>query len=234
MNICSYGCNTESKFIFKNGKGCCSPSPNKCPGKRNRDSIKKKGYFKGKPFWEIEGYEKKAWNKGLKTDQKPKDKISLSLIGKSTGKAKTDENENIRRSKISSTMKKNPNSGGIRQGSGYGKGGWYKGYWCDSSWELAFIIYHIDNNIKFERNREGFEYLYQDKISKYYPDFIIDGIYYEIKGRRCYEDLEDKTKSKIDQFNHRLIVLYENDVKEYLKYTISKYGDDFVKLYEKN
>ena len=45
MIICSYGCNIEAKFFFKNGKSCCSSSVNKCPGKRNKDSIKKKGSF---------------------------------------------------------------------------------------------------------------------------------------------------------------------------------------------
>lgn len=232
MNICAYGCNTESKFFFKNGKGCCNPSPNKCSGKRNKDSLKKKGSFSGKPFWEIDGFIKKSWNKGFKTNQEVKDKISDSLKGKSTGKGLTEESENIRRLKISSTMKKNPNAGGIRQGSGYGKGGWYKGYWCDSTWELAWIIYHIDNNIKFERNKEGFEYLYQDSVSKYYPDFIIDDIYYEIKGRRCYDDLDEKVKSKINQFSNKLIILYEDDIKKYLKYTISNYGKNFIELYE--
>jgi hypothetical protein len=109
MEICSYGCNNESKFFFKNGKGCCSTSPNKCPGKRNK---------------------------------------------------------------------------------------------------------------------------YNDEINKYYPDFIIDGIYYEIKGRRCYDDLDNKTKCKIDQFNDKLVVLYEKDINKYLKYTISNYGKNFTELYE--
>ena len=27
---------------------------------------------------------------------------------------------------------------------GYGKHGWYKEYWCDSSWELAYVIYNLD------------------------------------------------------------------------------------------
>jgi len=232
MEICSYGCNNESKFFFKNGKGCCSTSPNKCPGKRNKDSLKKKGSFKGKPFWEIDGFIKKSWNKGLKTSQNTKDKISNSLKGKSTGKGLTEESESIRKSKISNTMKLNPNSGGLRKGSGIGKSGWYKGYWCDSSWELAWVIYNIDNNIIFDRNKKGFDYIYNNEINKYYPDFIIDNVYYEIKGRRSYDDLDNKTKCKIDQFNDKLVVLYEKDIDKYLKYTILNYGKNFTELYE--
>ena len=55
-------------------------------------------------------------------------------------------------------------SGGIKQGSvkNY-KSGWYKGYWCDSSYELAFLIYCLDHEIKIERNREGFEYVFENK-----------------------------------------------------------------------
>lgn len=231
-SICSYGCGNKSQFFFKNGKGCCSTSPNKCIGKRNKDSLKKKGNFKGTPFWKIEGFVKKTWNKGLKTNQITRDKISNALKGKSKGVASTEEGERIRRSKISNTMKLNPKSGGIRVGSGRGRSGWYKGYWCDSSWELAWVIYNIDHNIIFERNKEGFDYLYNNKICKYYPDFIIDGVYYEIKGRRCYEDLDDKTKCKIDQFKHNLMVLYKKDIDKYIKYVILNYGENFINLYD--
>ena len=45
-------------------------------------------------------------------------------------------------------------SGGYRKGSGVGKGGWYKGYWCDSSYELAWIIFNIEHGNLFTRNTE--------------------------------------------------------------------------------
>ena len=44
-------------------------------------------------------------------------------------------------------MKDNPNCGGLRPGSGRGKMGYYKGYYCRSSWELAWIVYQIEHNI---------------------------------------------------------------------------------------
>lgn len=43
--------------------------------------------------------------------------------------------------------------GGYRKGSGVGKSGWYNGIYCDSSWELAYVIYHIDNNLPIIRNK---------------------------------------------------------------------------------
>jgi len=121
-------------------------------------------------------------------------------------------------------------SGGYRKGSGIGKKGWYKGYWCDSSWELAFVIYNIDNNIKFERNRIGYEYLYEGKIHRYYPDYLISDNLYEIKG---YETEKDKEKYKgVKDIN--LTILYKKDIQYMIDYVITKYGNDYIKLYEKD
>lgn len=73
--------------------------------------------------------------------------------------------------------------GGYREGSGIGKHGYYKGYKCDSTYELAYVIYNIDHNILFERS--SYKYLYvaiDDSVHTYYPDFIQDGFIIEIKG----------------------------------------------------
>lgn len=125
-------------------------------------------------------------------------------------------------------QKRHPNNGGCRQGSGRGKSGYYKGVWCDSSWELAWVIYHLDNNIKFERNKIGFDYIYEGKVSKYYPDFIMeDGVYVEIKGYAS-----PKWKCKINQFSKDIVVLYDKDIKPIIDYVINHYGNDFVSLYD--
>lgn len=237
--ICSYGCGKEAKFFFKLGKGCCEKSPNSCEGKRKKDSEKKKGKFKGTPAWLMPGYKTTLpiipWNKGKKgiySDEYRK-KISDALKGrKDIGRGLTEEKELERKKKISETMKKNPLSGGLRKGSGRGKKGWYKGYWCDSSWELAWVIYNIDHNIKFERNHFGFEYEYKNKKRKYHPDFLISGTFYEIKGRRSFEKMDEENKEKIRQFEHNLVILYEKQMKPYLNYVSEKYGKDFVRLYE--
>ena len=44
--------------------------------------------------------------------------------------------------------------GGYHKNLGRGKQGSYKGYWCDSSWELAFVIYHLEHDIKFKKKLE--------------------------------------------------------------------------------
>lgn len=237
--ICSYGCGKEAKFFFKSGKGCCEKSPNSCEGKRKKDSEKKKGKFKGTPAWLMPGYKTTLpiipWNKGKKgvySDEYRK-KISDALKGrKDIGKALTEEKELERKKKISESMKKNPLSGGLRKGSGRGKKGWYKGYWCDSSWELAWVIYNIENGIKFERNHLGFEYEYKNQKRKYHPDFIVSNTFYEIKGRRSFEKMDEENKEKIRQFKNNLVILYEKQMKPYLNYVIDKYGKDFIHLYE--
>ena len=238
MEICSYGCGKEAKFFFKTGKGCCEASPNSCEGKRNRDSEKKKGNFKGTPAWAMNDYiPTEAWNKGLNKSSDERifeygRKISKALTGKSGGRALTPYTESERKRKISETMKANPKAGGLRSRSGRGKKGWYKGYWCDSSWELAWVIYQLEHGFKFDRNWNGFKYFYENETHLYYPDYIIENHYYEIKGRRSYEDLDEKNKEKINQFEGNLSVLYSKDMKPYLDYVIQKYGNDFIKLYE--
>lgn len=135
------------------------------------------------------------------------------------------------RQRISETLKRRGNAGGYRTNASRGHHGWYKGYYCDSSWELAYVIYNIEHDIKFNRNYDSFTYNYDNKSHKYYPDFIIDDVYIEIKGR-----WSRKWQAKLDQFpsNKKLLVLTKLDMKPYLDYVISKYGRNFIRLYESN
>ena len=68
-------------------------------------------------------------------------------------------------------------------GGTYAKHGWYKGIYCDSSWELAFVMYHLDNNIEIKRSTLRLPYLYKGVERIYLPDFeIYDKIYSTILG----------------------------------------------------
>lgn len=172
------------------------------------------------------------WNKGIPTSLEQRLKISKALLERGPKRVLSKEENDARKLKISITMKNNPKCGGLRHGSGRGKKGWYKGYWCDSSWELAWVIYSLDHGVKFERNLKGFEYEFEGKIHKYYPDFILeDGSFVEVKGRRNKETCDDQTKCKIDAFKH-VIILFEKDMNIYLDYVKETYGKDFIKLYE--
>ena len=106
----------------------------------------------------------------------------------------------------------------------------YKGYHCDSTWELAFIVYHLENELPFKRNTEHFPYIYEGQEHNYFPDFIIDDIYYEVKGYH-----NDIVQAKINQFpkDKKLVVLYYDDMKPMIDYCISKYGSNYWEsLYE--
>jgi hypothetical protein len=119
-------------------------------------------------------------------------------------------------------------TGGPTKGGGRGKHGWYKGFWCDSSWELAFIISHLDNGIKIKRNTKKFSYEFKDKKYNYIPDFIVRGIYIEIKG---YKTKRFDAKQEWFPKDLKYQVLYKDDMQIYLDYVVKKYGKDFIKLY---
>ncbi len=120
-------------------------------------------------------------------------------------------------------------SGGIRHGGGRGKSGRYHGIWCDSTYELVWVIYNIDHNIQFERNWEPFSYQWEGKTHKYYPDFKTDESYIEIKGF-----LRDHDHAKIQQFPLSLKVLFQKDLKLHFNYVYSEYGKNLVSLYDSN
>ena len=123
-------------------------------------------------------------------------------------------------------IKENVKWGGCRDGSGRGKSGWYKGIYCSSTWELAYVIYCIDHNIPIERCKEKRSYTYKGKIHNYYPDFVTpDGII-EIKGY-ITEQWQEKERQNPD-----VKTLYKDDMKPYLQYVHDNYTNDITSLYD--
>lgn len=105
----------------------------------------------------------------------------------------------------------------------------YEGITFDSSWELAFVIYNLEHNIKFERNKRKFVYVYEGKELNYLPDFIIDGKYIEIKGYSSKQ-----WEAKFNQFpkEETLEVIDKHTIKPYINYVEQKYGKNYITLYE--
>lgn len=167
----------------------------------------------------------KAFWKGKKLSESHKEKIKITV------QTKYDNGEEMGFAKW---MKEHPElhkqssskGGGYRRGSGKGIKGWYKGFWCDSSWELAFVIFNLEMGNKIERNKKFFEYDYNGKTYKYYPDFLLNDEYVEIKG---YEN--NKSKEKKKQFPCKLITYYFKEMLPILEYVKLKHGEDFIKLY---
>ena len=117
--------------------------------------------------------------------------------------------------------------GGIRPNGGYGKSGWYKDYFCNSTYELVWVIYNLDHKIKFKRNTEGFRYTFENKDHLYFPDFVLDdGTYIEIKGFMRPHDYE-----KIKQFPYHIKVLMETDIKHCFNYVNQTYTKNYVTIY---
>lgn len=114
----------------------------------------------------------------------------------------------------------NVKNGGYKKHSRKGNAGYYKGIYCDSTYELIFLIYCLDHNILIKRNKKYFLYNYNNKVHKYYPDFIINNrMLIEIKN--FYSDIaEAKLKATTDPIK----VLYGKDLIKIAKYVSNKYN----------
>ena len=176
------------------------------------------------------------WNKGLTsdTDERIKkqgenlsEKYKSGECKKSTGICNTPERELERRKKLSKVAK-DRGFGGYQKKSGRGKKGWYKDFYCDSSYELAFVIFHLENNIFFERNTKKFDYIFEGEKLRWMPDFIINGRYVEIKGY-----MSEQNKAKIYHFKHPLLILTETNMDFIFNYVTKKYGKNYIEMYEK-
>lgn len=190
---------------------------------------KSKGWnhkFKGKPLLDISGIPVKDIN-SKKYYENPK-------LCQTCGKIIDYENRNrkycsieCRKVSWSKFAKENEKFLFAEKRSHY-KHGWYKGIYCDSSYELAYVIYCLDHNIKIERNNKGYEYEYSKGVKrKYYPDFRVDGKLVEIKGWK------DKTvENKIAAVDEELTVLYENQLKPVFDYIKVKYGKSLLNIEE--
>ena len=203
----------------------------------------KKGLNGHTAFCSMNPDKKDNWNKGKTKDTDIRlAALSATMTGKKrpnfipwwkgvkgdprlNGKAHTEEKEVERCNKLRAAAIKN-NAGGRIEGSGRGKKGWYKGFFCDSSWELAFLVYHLDFDKTIARCTEVRTYYWEGKLRRYYPDFVVDDKIIEIKGYKTPQ-WEAKLAAHPD-----IVSLYADDIKPYLEYVISKYGKDFIKLYE--
>ena len=110
------------------------------------------------------------------------------------------------------------------------KHGYYKGFHCDSSWELAYVIYNLDHNIQFSECPLYFLYAdTADSIHRYYPEFIEDGCIIEIKGQ-----MNDNVYRKISAVdNYPVKLLTYSDIKPMIEYVQKTYNvTDISKLYD--
>lgn len=109
--------------------------------------------------------------------------------------------------------------GGYRPGSGRSNSGYYKGYYCGSTYELVWTIYNLDHNIPFKR----FARKITDDWNVYYPDFELpDGTIVEIKGYEDTNSVLDKCEVAI-KLGYKIKVLYKQDIEYMFEYVQKTY-----------
>ena len=119
----------------------------------------------------------------------------------------------------------------------------YNGLKFDSSWELAFWIYRVDNNISINREPRSFTYEFDGKTHKYFPDFEVNGQLYEIKGAQFFDENGKvidpyKNRSKIFDVKFKCALengvkfLLEEDIKKYIDYVNKKYGKGYLNSFK--
>jgi len=208
--IQSVVCDKCKRTITKNNY---SRHHNSCDGnsipKKKRKKWSGCNWNKGKTYIEIYG------------EERSKD-IKIKMI---INKEKLNHSDESKR-KISNSMKGNKNWINSTTKSGRGKKGYYNGMYFMSTWELAFMVYYKENNIKFDRNWDKFEYLDFDGNKRYYiPDFILNNTYIEVKGY-----MTEKVRHKLKCFKHPLTILGKVEMMPMIQYVEKKYGKNFYEI----
>lgn len=111
----------------------------------------------------------------------------------------------------------------------------------DSSWELAFWIFHKDIGSNISRCSKRFEYYKDNKKHYYFPDFEIDDKIFEIKGSHLLKEgklINPYTKSPDDEklqcmIDNNVIIIDSEGIKPILSYVKSKYGNDFLSKFRR-
>lgn len=115
----------------------------------------------------------------------------------------------------------------VQKVHGGGKKGIYKGFHCDSTYELAFLIYHLDHAIPINRCTETRSYVYDGRTKLYTPDFVVNGTIHEIKGF-----MSNQAIAKLDQ-NPDIVLIDKTKIKPYIDYVKQTYNVKNIEvLYE--
>lgn len=234
--LCDFGCGREATITFKNGKHCCEKSVNQCPAKRSADSEAKKGKVTGKiketadqqcPYCGIK-FKKLARhlphchenpnyvageNQYTSALRQGKAKPSLSIEARlrlsAAVKSRSREWNTANGRKISAAIQKKIAANEWHMQFRNQRIFRYKGVVLQSTWEYLYARFLDINQIEWQRPREGFEYAYEGRVHKYFPDFYLPekDLYVEIKGR-----IIERDEAKWIAFPKQLQVLQQEDL----------------------
>lgn len=110
----------------------------------------------------------------------------------------------------------------------------FNGETFDSSWELAFYIYCIENKLDIEHEKEVFEYYYNGQKHYYIPDFKVGDVIYEVKGDHFFKGDKminpyDRSKDGLAEAKHKcmlehnVVILKSAEIEKYIEYAKKKY-----------
>ena len=127
---------------------------------------------------------------------------------------------------------------------------WYQGLKFDSSYELCYYIYNIENNINIKRCSDRFSYEDSNNKTHYYhPDFKIDNQYFEIKGEHLLDEngnltseVYDKNKSVKDLNFHKqnlmkslgVHLVTQEEIKRCFAFIENKFGKKYISSFKKS
>lgn len=114
---------------------------------------------------------------------------------------------------------------------------YYDNTYFDSSWELAVWIYCKDKGISIKREPIYFDYIYNNEMYRYYPDFLIDDQLVEIKGdhlmKTMLENVNSLDHSKYQcMLENNIRVMTKKDVSLYLEYVKDAYGKNYLREFK--
>lgn len=111
-----------------------------------------------------------------------------------------------------------------------GKKGFADGERFDSQWEFAFYTYQKEcvGAVVTRNHSDNFPYTDENgKLRKFYPDFIVNGNYYEVKGW-----LRPSDQCKMDQ-NPQVTFVFGDDIKpmiQWLNQHHPKWRDEYQEI----
>jgi hypothetical protein len=234
--LCGFACQRQAIKQLKNGKWLCAAFVSQCPALRSKNAQGKLGLnpFANRPHPRgMKG--KAAWNRG-KTwvemygvdGERRQREFANANIRRVQEVLRSRPDIELRRREKLSAVARHRGLGRYRAGSGRGRKGRYKGFWCDSSYELAFVAYALDHGWALERNWRSFAYEYEGAARRWIPDFRFrNGVYIAIKGY-----VSPQAQAKFAAFEEPLLIFTKDMLYAAFDYVIGKYGRSFVRLYE--
>lgn len=138
----------------------------------------------------------------------------------------TDKNRDKHSDVMLRVVKENPNSYNYNNVCRRVKRIEHNGEFFHSSWELEFSLFLDEQRIKWTRKTKPFDYIWNNKLHRYFPDFYLEAfdLYVEVKGYKV-----DKDDAKWNQFKGKLLIIRKEEF-EKVKKRVFRIEDYYTRL----